>query len=168
MASSATVKMRDLTLGLTLGLPLAARTRSPTWISPRNSSPLKTVDITQPMAAASRPQLGDDLPPMPRTSKTRYRAPNIPHMNCCPDGRIGMTTSHVSANPEEVPPVPHRIFQQWQNGDCEIDVRTKKIPDKPVLLTSILFELSDETELGQHNIVQGIEEPAVAPGFLDL
>ena len=88
-----------------------------------------------------------------------------------------MTTSHVSANPEEVPPGPHRIFQQWQYGDCEIDVRPKKIPDKPVLLTSIRFELSDETELGQHNMahtlvsvefVQGIEEPSVAPGFLDL
>ena len=179
MASSAEVKMRDLSPGV----PPAARSGSSTWISQRNSSPLKTDDTTRPMAAANRPQiLGDDLPPVPRTSKTRYRAPTIPLMNCCSDGRIGVTTSHVQVNTEEVPAVRHRIFQPWQHdplgeGHGGIDVRPKKIPDKPVFRTAIRFEFGDETELGQHNMastlvamefVQGIEEPAVAPSFLGL
>ena len=84
--------------------------------------------------------------------------------------------------PEEVPAVLHRIFQPWQHdplgeGHGGIDVRPKKIPDRPLLRTSIRFEFGDETELGQHNMaptlvamefVQGIQELAVAPGFLGL
>ena len=162
MASSATVKIRDLSPGL----HPAARSGSSTWISQRNSSPLKTDDTTRPMAAANRPQiLGDDLPSMPRTSKTKCRAPTFPHTNCCSDCRIGMTTSHVSTNPEVVPAVLHRIFQPWQYGDGGIDVRPKKIPDMGVLRSSILFEFGAETELGQHNMASTLVSYGVRPGY---
>ena len=61
-------------------------------------------------------------------------------------GHVHDEPLHGAVNPEEVLAVCHRVFQAWQynplrKGHREVDVRPKKVPDEPVLRTSIRLAL---------------------------